>query len=432
MHFLFAILLSSHVFGAEQTPKITVRQLLPERQRAVIQFAGEMKVGDEVVATFPDGKQCAMKLTAIKGQLANIATTNCEQAANLKVGQELDTSLAIEESPAEVVVPQTPVATQAEPAQPQVPSTAPTQKAPKPKRREISDLLLMPKKGRTVAGVAYSSGEETEDIKVKATSLGFAKVKQKTTGMSYDVSYGVSDQFAVGLGIEQRLSSQTDATWGPASASSGVTTQTKSSGWGDPMFVMGYRIDDQVRTPFILGVTLGYSPKGPDKALSSTTKGGNAKRGGDETLVYGEFGQKFLNFAYAVRGGAIFLGSTSEVDAADTSDKYSSAAESTVFVNAQAQIKVGDIVYVRGTFQQNVHSDSKWTSADGSTETKTESYVQPHFGIGLVVTPDPKSFAFSVGVDKTLAADVKATGDGTEFIDTAEGTSFTLSLGMGF
>ena len=97
MKFSLALLLAigSAVHAAEG---YTIKQLLLNRNRVVVEGAG-MQVGQELIATFRNGSQCALKVTAVQGRIANADTSECSGAQYLTAGQSVERNLSIDEQP---------------------------------------------------------------------------------------------------------------------------------------------------------------------------------------------------------------------------------------------------------------------------------------------------------------------------------------------
>jgi hypothetical protein len=75
------------------TATAVIKQVLPQRNQAMVEYTGDLSVGTDLIATFEDGKQCSLKISKVVGALATVDTSMCKTASDLVVGQKLDQSL---------------------------------------------------------------------------------------------------------------------------------------------------------------------------------------------------------------------------------------------------------------------------------------------------------------------------------------------------
>lgn len=424
---------------------ITIKQILADRDRAVIQFTGGMKEGSEFLSTFPSGKQCVFKVTAFKDQYANIDTSKCAEAKDLVVGQKLEPSLAIEEPP---VAPPAVDSTkdEATSASPEVkptptPEFAPAQPAliaqPAPAlaqpeqsyQRELSDIQLMPLKGRAIVGARYSRTKIENSVRNQTTSLTVVNAEETRAALDYYLSFGLADNLSIGLQFGSVIEHETSYVYGTGSNIPGLHTKTMAKGWIDPTLAMKYRFLERGAAPTIFDLTVAYSPDSGDSELASTIKDGNAKRGGDLLSLQGDIGRKSKRGSFVTTFGANVFGSAKASEPGslkETADAYTN-----LFLLVQGQLKSSESVHLRGMIRIDSFSDQKIASP-GSDDVIVRSYVQPTIGMDLLFAPAP-AFLLQVGARRLLPADIDVEGGTTVKLEQApEGTILNFTAMFGF
>jgi hypothetical protein len=83
---------------AAQEQTYQIKQLHLDKNRAIVTSTQELREGSDLLATFANGKQCSLSVTASKDGIANVDTSKCANANDLVVGQKLEPSLLIDDT----------------------------------------------------------------------------------------------------------------------------------------------------------------------------------------------------------------------------------------------------------------------------------------------------------------------------------------------
>lgn len=233
-----------------ESSRMTIKQLMIERNRAVVESSQPLQVGSELIATFPEQKQCALKVVAVDDKLANVDTSSCARAADLIVGQSLDPSLAIKE---EVKLPP-PIVT---PKAPEEPRSAVNYEE---LRRELTDLQYMPsqKQWAVVFGYQQSSSDTRTDIKSNGKQITDVKTERDSLGGS--LYFGLAKELAMSVGWGWVTNGSTETAYGPGSIFNGIDTKVRFGGYTDPSIGFKYRVTEMNHYNVITDVTSSAIP----------------------------------------------------------------------------------------------------------------------------------------------------------------------------
>jgi hypothetical protein len=176
-----------------------------------------------------------------------------------------------------------PVAARAQSANVATPATTSVStpsEAPRPSQstdlvetRVLSDPLYLPMKGQVFGATGYTFARPTgQNFKAGAETGAFTA---DDNAFAQTLAYGLTDRLTArigfGYGVNAR-DSTADAT--------GDVTVGDARGFSDPTFSVTYRLVDELRSPFILDVTGGYSPDLLTAIASGGVGEGTIARGG--------------------------------------------------------------------------------------------------------------------------------------------------------
>jgi hypothetical protein len=208
--------------AAAQTPpqpQAIVKQVFTERGRVVAETAlTDLTVNDEMVITLENGKQCALPVLEIRGNILTLDSENCRYGFDIKPGLALEKSLLSAS-----------VAASTEQKAPQ----APLVKEPEPlKREEVEPEKVASRKTKFVVGAAFSGRTSSSGTGGTATGL----IGTFTSELEYKEGFSVSlemrdspsNSWGYGIGIIYDSTRELDS----ATFSSGGTTLVLTSTGG--------------------------------------------------------------------------------------------------------------------------------------------------------------------------------------------------------
>lgn len=142
------VLLFSSVLAQAQSPaSTTVKQVFTDRGRVVAETSQtDLKVNDEMVITLEGGKQCALPILEIRGNILTLDSENCRYNFDIKPGLSLEKSLLS----AAVTAPTVQKTIQAPPPQ------EPLVKKPETPIQELEPEKVVNRKTKFVVGAAFS------------------------------------------------------------------------------------------------------------------------------------------------------------------------------------------------------------------------------------------------------------------------------------
>ncbi|MDZ4057238.1 MAG: hypothetical protein U1D69_09765 [Polynucleobacter sp.] len=208
---------------APQQASTTVKQVFTDRGRVVAETAQtDLKVQDELVITLEGGKQCALPILEIRGNILTLDSENCRYNFDIKPGLALEKSLL---SAAETA----PIA--------QKTIQAPPQQEPVVKKAEVPIQEIEPekvanRKTKFVVGLAFSGRTSSSGTGGTASGL----IGTFTSEFEYKEGFSVSaemrdspsNSWGYGVGITYDSNKELDS----GTFSSGGTTLILTSAGG--------------------------------------------------------------------------------------------------------------------------------------------------------------------------------------------------------
>lgn len=406
--FLLGLMLASSAALAA-TPTYSIKQLQLSRQRVVVSSNEALEPGTELIATFKDGSQCTVNLTAVRGHIANADVSHCASASSMYAGQTLERSLLVEESTAPKAVAS--------------PMAKWTPRPPPP--RQIYDLQYMPRVGQlalrgmyqfanTKATAKYSSGDKIVDVTTTTHEL------------SLEGLYGYTERFAFGLRASYLLGQTDESSFGPGmgAALDGTTQKAKSDGLRDPSLSLLYRLTEEDTVPVITDLRLDYSPN-TGKNRSATVKNkGTAYRGGDLLRASIEVGHKAAEYSFSGQLSADFYGISNAADAqTGVGNRYS--AKSVYTLGISGQMPVSEF-YLRGVLARVMEGEQ--SSNKPGTEIRSDSFAFTVLKVGVLKTLTADDLLVELDVAKQVSSDSSAQISGTPADTSVEGFLITAGL----
>lgn len=386
-----------------------LKQLLLSRNRAVVGFTGALEKGTELIATFPNQKQCSLNVVVIKGSLATVDTSSCGLASDLVVGQKLELLLLPEEVG----------------ERPPNKSAQSSQYLDSSYRRELTDLQYQPTLGHLILSTDYTNTYSEGTLNRSSGGQVVDSNRGTQDGFSSFIGYGFTNEFAAGLQIGDISSSVTDYTYGPGSALNGQKESYKSNGTTDPILEMQYRAIEQDASPVTVDLILAYSPKLLDSTLPTASTAGNAARGGDLILVGADIGHKYTRASYLLGASISFFGPSSGTNPnTKVSTSYDPYRKS--LVSAAGQFKISDIFLLRGQIAYNLFTSQ--TSTTSGLDTVVDSYSQITAGASFLGYFIPGKFAGTFGFSEDLPTTF--TGKVGSIALNGKGVSAEFNLGL--
>lgn len=83
---LVAALMGLSPFAMAGGPTFVIKQIQLARQRVVVESSSEIEPGTELIASFKNGSQCTLPVTAAQGRLANADVSECASAQAIHLG----------------------------------------------------------------------------------------------------------------------------------------------------------------------------------------------------------------------------------------------------------------------------------------------------------------------------------------------------------
>lgn len=425
---LLTLAFSAPIF-AQEAAKYQIRQLIVERNRAVIEFSGPLSEGQDLIASFSDSKQCPLKVVKVKGNLANLDTSLCARADDLQVGQTLEVSLALDEAkPAEpealTVSASSPKAT--------VKKDEPIIEPPLDEnKRDIFDLQFLPEQNKIVVALQYlilksdlsatldSSGKQIMDETVNSQQMNLA------------FSFGFTKELAASINFGYLIKSTSDTTFGPGSTLNGQESRVGALGYTDPTIGIKYRILEMDSRGAIGDLIVSYSPKSTSRTLGTNMSDGNGVRGGDLTSLAFEIGQKLPKISYDAHIGFNFFGATTAYNV-DNSSRSDNSSFDQVVISLSGQFVLTDQLFVRAGLAENFFSSvtQSYPGSSGSSDLNIDAYNQRTIGVGLCGVAIPDRLLFSLGYTKDFDADLSG-GQGSSSLSGRTSDSATMLTVVG-
>ncbi len=412
---LAAALLGSSPFAMAAGPTFVVKQLQLARQRVVVESSAEIEPGTELIATFRNGSQCTLRITAAQGHLANADVSECASAQSMVAGQQLERSLFVEENPRPRPPKNSGMNNPSAPASPKwTPHAAPP--------RGLTDLQYMPRAGQFALGVGLGFNQKKTSISL---SPGNDKVTD-TTVESYTTSaefiYAPVDRFAFGVVTSYLVGSTSNTSFGPGSAADGTKLKTKADGLQDPTIKAIYRLTEQDTVPVIVDFTGAYSPNSGKQKVGNTTSRGTGYRGSDLFSLGVELGTKYPSYSIAGGLNLSFYGTGNAVEA--TSGVGTPRSGMNVYtLHIDGQVEVGERLFLRGKLERIMMGEYSYNDGQEAT---VDSVTATQFTATLVKEMSPDHFAMEFSVSKQLAADFSSK-QGT---NTSNYTTEALGVGV--
>jgi hypothetical protein len=399
---LFLCLLPMPTLAADESTYL-IRQLLLEKNRIVVSFSGNLAEGADLIATFANGKQCLLRIVKVKEKLANADTSLCANSSDLVVGQKLEISLSVEDL-TEPPQPATPV-------EPQVirPMEAPTEKnlpEIRSSNREITDLQYLPAKGVVSADLAFKKSKGVSDLSIKGSGQSLVFGEVRTDSIAAELSYGITNQFVIRLGLGWTLKSETTSSFGPASIIPGEVHSSKSSGMEDPIYAINYRLSEQSNGIGKVDFLLGYSPSYKKHKSETELKDGDVYRGGDLAMAGIRLGQQLGRFSHYFQIQANLYGESSSYDAV-TNEQTKESSHSVTLISLAGQIQASDRTFLRGEITEALYSSTKFKSP-GADDSSVESFNQTNLTAEILAVLIPKHFAVAFAAGRDLNVNVGA------------------------
>lgn len=208
----------------------TVKQVFTDRGRVVAETsASDLKVSDEMVITLEGGKQCALPILEVRGNILTLDSENCRYNFDIKPGLALEKSLLS----ASAVNPNAPIPQiQNQVASEPKPQTANSKSEPETPRKDFESDLSPTRKPKFVVGLAFSgrtsaSGTGGTGTGVIGTFTSEFEYKEGLT-VSLEMRDSPSNSWGYGFGITYDSTREFDS----GSFSSGGTTITTTSSGG--------------------------------------------------------------------------------------------------------------------------------------------------------------------------------------------------------
>lgn len=227
---IVAILVFAPCFSLAQTQTVqskkpasattTVRQVFNDRGRVVAETADtDLKVGDEMVITLENGKQCALPILEVRGSYLTLVSENCRYGFDIKPGHSLEKSLLSPVAAVPAAAP--PQALQQAAPQPQQASHEPQ---PAPLEKSLEPESTPKRRPKFALGLAFSG--RTASSGTGGTATGYAGTF--TTEFEYKEGLSVSleirdtplNSWGYGIGLTYDSTREFDS----GSISSGGTT----------------------------------------------------------------------------------------------------------------------------------------------------------------------------------------------------------------
>jgi hypothetical protein len=406
---------------ADEVNQIQIRQLMVERNRAVVESKAPLKEDAELIATFPDQKQCPLKVITAKENLANVDTGGCARASELKIGQTLEPSLALEEKlPAPALLP----------VPPPPPGNHAVEKSrssePENVKREITDLQYMPEFGKL--GMALQFEQRKSEVIASLNSNGKQIYDDNNTQeqMNGEIDFGLTKELSGALGWGWVTRGTDDTVYGPGSTLNGLDSKTQNLGYIDPVIALKYRVTEMGTYNSTTDLIFAYSPKVASKTLGTLNSNGNGVRGGDVIALAAEVGQKYSMFSYVTHLGVSIYGTETAYNV-DTSAKSTISSYNQAAVSIAGQFRASDKILFRLGLDESYWS-SQTASAPGVPDVNIDSYVQTTLGIAVVGEIMPNACSLFVNFSKSLDASLTGNTGGVDLKGTANGSNLTVTL----
>lgn len=383
---------SSLALAQEQSDLGRIRQVLPGRNRAVVQLqsAQTANLNDELIATFKDGKQCALRVLDMKAGIVLVDTSDCSRADDLVVGQAVEKSLFIDSTATAPQPMPTPQSVQA------VSRDKVAEKAtPTPIDKTFSELAVEGMRITDIAfrplahqfliepSLSFSSAELDASVELSGQKSKFYDQTGIGNELSLSLAYGITDYFAIKTNIDYLIKASNEIRYGPASVNNGDWYRTNASGIRDPSFEISFRVPNLHADGASVDLTLSHTPRLVEAESATRTTEGNGGRGGTRTEI-GVLSAKKLKFLELGLSFRYLILGARTVKVSDGSDTSHTTGGNTLRISGLAQFNLSPEVLFRVGFGLESVAQTE-TEFDQSTSfTRVSAYTVPLADIGLL------------------------------------------------
>lgn len=291
--------------------------------------------------------------------------------------------------------------------------------------RSATDLMFMTNAGQGVTFANYSSATNEVEVKEQSTKQLYAKSKDTTGDVSIISAYGISDRLYALLKLGYLVAKDSKVQYGPASTSNGVTENTRSQGFEDIELGAKYRLLEQDATKVNLDIGLSYSPKLQTGKNAEVGKKGDAFRGGDQTGLVLQVGNKFQNFSYMLEAALNIYGERTTKDSTST---YKTTGGNELSIRLMGQYRFNEYFLADFGFGRGSVDPTKLESDSGSV---TKEKSADGYGIFLsgYVAINPGSEFVSIDYSHVTLGQHNLESGGTTY---SAGESATSRIGLRF
>lgn len=410
------------------TAKGKVAKIYPDSKRALITLDSTVNP-DELPSkwefTNSKSESCEGNSVQIQDNTVLLDFTSCANFSQITAGAAVTPSIFQPRALREDVQPSKPSPNQVEPSKPTEAPTAGTDGA----ERTLVDLQLFPPQKKTIFNFDFNTTALDRTVNLTSSGSKVYDEKVKNSQLTITAMYGLMDNLAMAAAFGQVFDTSHTTDYGPGSTFNGTTGKSHYNGWTDPTYLVVFRVIEQGHAPATVDLAAGHSPKSGDSLQTSSTRDGNAKRGGDATYLGINIGRKYATSSFDAILTAQFLGRAKSHEEGSTVITTADAYTHTSFM-IRGQIDATDMLYFRGLIRSDYYSDQK-VSTPGLQDTIAKAFSQTSLGLQLLISPAP-NFALNIGLLSHSSVEHDGQVGTTKLKRTIEGSEFNLGLTVAF
>ncbi|MDD0853641.1 hypothetical protein HBN50_11050 [Halobacteriovorax sp. GB3] len=251
--------------------------------------------------------------------------------------------------------------------------------------REIHDLMYLPESGTVFTEITFTSTHSDSDIEYVNQNLTSESKKMLETELQ--IGSSINDRFAWAIEVPYTLKEESETEYGPASTQNGQKEIIENQGLQDINLKLKYRLKEQSTDKVNLDISLNVSPKTGDSEKGSTTKDGNAYRGGTDFGIGLEVGKKFKDFSLV---GNVSFEHNGESESKLLSDESTTKVDSynTLVLGVTAQLMPTENLFLNAGV--GIVNIGEYESLNDGTKTKYDydSSLVFAFGLGYIISKD--------------------------------------------
>ncbi len=238
-------------------------------------------------------------------------------------------------------------------------------------KRRLTDLMYMTNKGDRASSLGYSYGTVTTSLYTSPANLPFSNRNTKLSTLDLKYYYGLTDNFYIAMAFSDLISQQSDSTYGAGAGSlNGQISTLNYEGLKELAVELKWRALRQEASTINVNIGFGYSPKMSNQKPATVTDNGNAMRGGDQTDLLLQLGNKFQTFGYSLELDYRFLGTSTSVNS--TGVRTDTTVGNQFSANLNFQWYLTDWFTVNLGVERDSAASTQSTSSIGGTTKENE------------------------------------------------------------